>query len=280
MSLTVIYQTATDIGKGKHAPKALKKGFQSFIGTKSWGNKTRKPFNASIIDQANDSRSIESRDIATWKSKSKGAGVTRRGFGMMSKAKTWNLQFWISYLFWPCVALIIQLIVGTSGWAFPHGGKSSESQNLPACSLSDEGDHHVRNKLTCELNETLQSGSRSLNFLSAFIVGGFLMNGVQLWTSRRTAYCALCGATRNLLLNLCTITPSADDKAVFVRWAVLGYELAVLKGRGMIDIQEGRTYLEDLHLISGNEWESMVAGDRHTTGTCTSLITFNTASVA
>lgn len=50
------------------------------------------------------------------------------------------------------------------------------------------------------------------------------------------------------------------------RWVVLGFELAVLKGRGLTDTEEGRQlFLESLGLLVDDEWDAMVAGDRHTT---------------
>ena len=49
------------------------------------------------------------------------------------------------------------------------------------------------------------------------------------------------------------------------RWAILGFELAVLKGKGKIDTMQGRANLEALGLLAADEWDKMVAGDRHTT---------------
>ena len=82
--------------------------------------------------------------------------------------------------------------------------------------------------------------------------------------ARRTSYCALCGATRNLLINVATL-PQAEDQPLLARWALLGYELSVLKARMLIDTDEAQDFLKVSKLIVGNEWESMVNGDRHTT---------------
>ena len=46
---------------------------------------------------------------------------------------------------------------------------------------------------------------------------------------------------------------------------MLGYELSVLKARMLIDTDEAQDFLKVSKLIVGNEWESMVNGDRHTT---------------
>ena len=90
------------------------------------------------------------------------------------------------------------------------------------------------------------------------------MSTRSLWLTRRTAYCALCGATRNLLINLTTLPP-IDDQQLFARWAILGYELSVLKARMLVDTHEAREYLETSKLIVEDEWSSMVNGDRHRT---------------
>ena len=49
------------------------------------------------------------------------------------------------------------------------------------------------------------------------------------------------------------------------RWVVLGFELAVLNGRGLMDTKEGRQLLENLGLVVDDEWDAMFPGDRHTT---------------
>ena len=112
--------------------------------------------------------------------------------------------------------------------------------------------------------QTFRGGSKNLTFLSSFILAGFLLSTRQLWLARRTAYCALCGATRNLLINVTTLV-SKKDQTLLARWAVFSYELYVLKARLLIDSDEGRSFLEQSRLVVGNEWGSMVDGDRHTT---------------
>ena len=212
----------------------------------------------SFVDKADASQDVESKMQRTWKEKVS-TDVIRRGSGMMKKAQTFGSKNWISYTFWTIFALLIQFTVGSGKWAFPDG--TSESDGL-AC----EEDDQLRNKSTCGLFVTLQEGSRSLTVLSAFIVGGFLLNSVKLWLSRRSSYCALCGATRNLLINLCSIVRNAKERKTLVRWAVLGFELSVLKGRGLIDLRDGENYLQNLRLLRNNEWQVMINGDRHTTG--------------
>merc|ERR1712238_23985 len=50
-----------------------------------------------------------------------------------------------------------------------------------------------------------------------------------------------------------------------LRWAVLGFELAILKARNEIDTNLGRKYLNGMELLREDEWENMVNEDRHTT---------------
>lgn len=212
----------------------------------------------SFVDKADASQDVESKMQRTWKEKVS-TDVIRRGSGMMKKAQTFGMKNWISYTIWTISALLIQFIVGSGKWAFPDG--TPEPDGL-ACPEDDQ----LTNKRTCGLFVTLQEGSRSLTVLSAFIVGGFLLNSVKLWLSRRSSYCALCGATRNLLINLCSIVRNTKERKTLVRWAVLGFELSVLKGRGLIDLRDGENYLQNLRLIRNNEWQVMINGDRHTTG--------------
>ena len=100
----------------------------------------------------------------------------------------------------------------------------------------------------------------------------FVFSTVNLWRVRRTAYLALCGACRNMIIQISTLLPISEEDEQMVnvrkkmeRWVVLGFELAVLKGRGLIDTEEGRQLFESLGLVVDDEWDAMVAGDRHTT---------------
>jgi hypothetical protein len=97
------------------------------------------------------------------------------------------------------------------------------------------------------------------------------LSTVNLWRLRRTAYLAMCGACRNLIIQISSLLPLSEDeqivnvRKIMERWVVLGFELAVLKGRGLIDTEEGRGLLESLGLLVDDEWDAMVPGDRHTT---------------
>ena len=66
------------------------------------------------------------------------------------------------------------------------------------------------------------------------------------------------------LINVTTLAPD-HDRPLLARWALLGYELSVLKARSLVDTTEGKKYLQISKLIVEGEWESMVNGDRHTT---------------
>lgn len=187
--------------------------------------------------------------MASWRGLTKNRTITRRA----GRVK-WGRSLWISYFAFLFIAIAIQLIFGWGDWAFPDG--------RPSCS-EDSG--MAKNDLMCDLSNNLLEVVQQLRFLSAFILGGFVISSVQLWLTRRAEYTQLCGAARNLLINLCTIIHNERDRQLVSRWVVLGFELTVLNGRGLDDADEGRDYLVKLSLIQSDEWDSMVNGDRRTT---------------
>jgi len=94
----------------------------------------------------------------------------------------------------------------------------------------------------------------------------------------------LLGSIRNLIIQIGTLvrkhsinkvmnneeeeqenTTWVDERHQMMRWAVLGFELAVLKARNEMDTDLGRKYLEGMELLREDEWENMVNEDRHTT---------------
>ena len=112
--------------------------------------------------------------------------LTRTADRMLQQNK-YSLARWASYSVWTLLAFAIMLIFGSGGWAFPDGSNPS--------SCPEKGD---KNSSLCGAEEVLSIGSQKLYLLASFILGGFLLSTRQLWMTRRTAYCALCGATRNL----------------------------------------------------------------------------------
>jgi hypothetical protein len=233
-----------------HADESLKGGFFS--------RKKSKRNLATIRESRRLSILVESQDIERgemhekWSSLTLDSRIQRGGISLMTTASLWERRSWLGYFNWILFAVAIQLIFGIPDFAFPDG--------KPACDVS-----LTRNISMCGLETTLSTGSTHLKFLSAFILGGFLTGSVHLWLTRRTAYAALCGATRNLLINVCSIIPDQYDKELMARWALVGFELSVLKSRGLIDSNEGKDYLEKINVIEGDEWDAMVPGDRHTT---------------
>lgn len=173
----------------------------------------------------------------------------RRDYRMMKQAKSWSSKFYFHYMTYLIVALLIQFLVGSGTWAFPDG--------KPACDASYEQD--MRNVKFCRLFESVEDSRDSLRLLSAFILGGFLLGSVKLWQSRRVAYSTACGATRNVILNVCSIISDDIIRHLFVRWTLLGFELSVLEARGLKkDSKEARAYIKASHLIDRDEWEIMV----------------------
>lgn len=123
-----------------------------------------------------------------------------------------------------------------------------------------------------------KDGTNQFRTLAAYLVGGFTLKAVSAWYQRRTNYASLCGATRDLLVQLGSLLPrpassgfATADTAVgetrraMGRWPVLAHELAVLKGRGAMDDPKAEAYLVSAGLLAHGEWEAMVGGDRHTT---------------
>jgi len=171
-----------------------------------------------------------------------------------------NMLFWTEHFFYTVLAIVIQITFGHE-FAFPDG--------RPACNRDDE--LHRNNMRMCDLLYTLESAKSQLKFLAPFILGGFVVSTVHLWRLRRTAYTALCGATRNINVNIASLLPiDEQDKSIkyarmtMARWSVLGYEFSVLKARGQMDTDDAKFHLECLGLLAEGEWEAMVPGDRHT----------------
>lgn len=186
--------------------------------------------------------------------KTQESNTQRDAKSIIKQGKKWGFKRYLGYSAWVLLAISIQLVVGSCGSkVFPDG--------KPACNTNDP----THNISVCNLVEVLAAGENRLRTLAAFILGGFLASSVGMWIKRRSAYCALCGSTRNILINLCSIVRDERDRKLLARWAVLGYELSILKARGMMDHAEGKKYLEDLRLLAGSEWNDMVDGDRHTT---------------
>jgi len=206
--------------------------------------------NYTSICRRNLGKDIET-GMGTWKGSTRNLTISR-SCGLTNMVR-WGARLWVSYFFFVSLAISVQLILGSGDWAFP---------DCNGCS-NEEGEQ--TNAQICNLSISLKQAVLQLYFLSPFILGGFLLSSVRLWQTRRTAYTMLCGATRNMLINLCTIISDPNDKRLVSRWAVLGYELAVLKGRGLIESDEGKVYLLKLKLLQGDEWDAMVKGDRHTT---------------
>ena len=69
--------------------------------------------------------------------------------------------------------------------------------------------------------------------MTAFVLGGFVLQSVRAWQLRRTNYAALCGSSRNLLVLLAASVPRDELAArrALGRWVSLALELAVLKPR-------------------------------------------------
>lgn len=83
-----------------------------------------------------------------------------------------------------------------------------------------------------------------------------------MWQSRRLAYGVLCNSTRNLIINISSNVPADDmyEKCTLIRWAILAYELCVLKARNTSDTKEAHEYLQALNLLEEDEWDLLIGG--------------------
>jgi hypothetical protein len=174
-----------------------------------------------------------------------------------------KLQF-LEYGFWTVLAIGIQNVVGGTffgNWAFPDGSD-------PYVCSNDANDLEIgtHNRNICGVYRSLDIGSKRFIVLSAFIVGGFVVSSVKLWLVRRSAYTAVTGSIRNILLNISSIVDNdhLHEKNLMSRWVMVCFELSILNGRELMDTDEAREYLEELNLIKSNEWDDMINGDRHT----------------
>ena len=75
-----------------------------------------------------------------------------------------------------------------------------------------------------------------------------------LYLMNNIAICIL-----NSIINVTTLAPPGA-RELLVRWALLGYELSVLKARTMIDTTTAKEYLKLSGLIVDNEWDVLVNG--------------------
>jgi len=212
-----------------------------------------------LIDGFDVSFSKHEDQINNWKNgKSVGNKSMDRSASMVVEhGRHWKFTQLLPYSIGTVWALYLMYAFGWGDWAMINGRN-------PSCKKTPVDWEIDASASFCMLSSSFEAGSLTLKILSAFILGGFLMSSRNLWLTRRTSYCALCGATRNILINVCTLVPP-EHQQLFVRWSVLGFELSVLKARMLIDSDEGKEYLQACGLIKEDEWESMVNGDRHTT---------------
>eukprot|EP01083_Nonionella_stella_P288657 982257_1 len=146
-------------------------------------------------------------------------------------------------------AVMIMLIFGNWNWAVPDGKRACDAKldHIPSI---------------CKLTSLLQDGAVQYRVLAAFILGGFVVSSVSTWQSRRLAYGMLCNSTRNLIINISSNVPADEmyDKCTLIRWAILAYELCVLKARNTSDTKEAYEYLQALNLLEEDEWDILIDG--------------------
>ena len=167
----------------------------------------------------------------------------------------YNFWVWIKHLAIVAYAVILSLILAYE--YYPDG----EMGEL-ACS-------DLKNRNMCTLEVTLGDAKLEFRFLIAFILAGYVGNSINNWNKRRSTYASLCGNVKNCLCTINSIVSKKNDprnaRSHISRWALLVYELSVLKARGHMDSAPGKEYLEALSLLQPGEWDCMCPRDRHTT---------------
>jgi len=202
-------------------------------------------------------------------------GIITKG-SKLQKVEELRRTKWYNYLVYTLVAILIQLIFGWS-YAFPDGrpacGPTDSNTTVSNSSLAGVR----RNSSICDLVETFEWGNEQLRVLTAILLGGYIVATINMWRLRRIRYGIFIGNIRNLTILIGTLVRKHSINKVMnneeeeqgrhqmMRWAVLGFELAILKARNEMDTDLGRKYLEDIELLREGEWENMVNGDRHTT---------------
>lgn len=232
------------------------------------GNKVASPvyFKTSIKE-----KDYEKKNLIKWGSKTEEPAVSR-SFRCQDCEDLWNN--WIQemlckkykmfeYGMYPLIAVLCSFYF-CNPYFFPDGNKPACDDTLP-----------MKNEAMCGLARLIEREIGEIRTLMAFILGGFILSTLALWRTRRNNYAVLCGRARTMIIQFGALLPRISDiehdmeninrRETMLRWVVLGYELAVLKGRSEIDSHEGRKHLEFLGLLHGDEWEKMVEGDRHTT---------------
>jgi len=147
---------------------------------------------------------------------------------------------------------VVQCFFGFIPWFDPDDKQVCGGQDPTFGTISNSTNNGAGAPI-CANFTVVRDGTNLLQTLSAFILGGFLTSSVNLWLERRKSYEKLCGVTRNLLLTINSTVPNETDRNIMTKWAILGYELSVLKGRGLVDSDSGRHYVKDLNLLDSNE---------------------------
>lgn len=125
------------------------------------------------------------------------------------------------------------------------------------------------------------SGRNSIQILVAFVLGGYIINFLGKWQTKRGLYGKLVGRSRDAIMKTaCVLTPLAEGgpvsqeealwaheaKETIIRYFNLAMEFAILKPRGLMDsVTVAKPFLEQRCLLRPGEWERLVPGDRHTT---------------
>jgi hypothetical protein len=178
-----------------------------------------------------------------------------------------NGAVWIKHIGFVVYAFLGMFIF--AGKFFPDTEMGTSSRPISACPASNP----LLNANMCRFLDEMDSAKTEFRFLIAFVLAGYVGTSVSLWLGRRTNYGALVGSVVEFILNTNTYLPAKHEKdnvtiyprKLATRYALLIYELSVLKARNHMETAHGRIYLTDLGLLEPGEWELMNPGNRHTT---------------
>ena len=182
-----------------------------------------------------------------------------------------NMSVWTMHVGFVIYAILLMLIITEN---FMNDTQMGTQENpIGACAAMVNGVSVSKNINICKFDSMMADAKSEFRFLVAFILAGYVANSVSTWKERRTDYAALCGNTRNTLVNINSSLPTSVTTAsgaiiaprkLATRYLLLAFELAVLKSRGHMDSPQGKAYVTDLGLLEPGEWDCMVNGDRHT----------------
>ncbi len=108
-----------------------------------------------------------------------------------------SVNKWLYHLGFLGYAIILMTFTGLNN--YPDG----ELGGGVSCPSSDP----TINFKMCQLNTVITDAKNDFRALIAFVLAGFVVISITTWESRRQNYAALCGQTRNLIIQINAMVP-------------------------------------------------------------------------